>query len=305
MSHHDYRNDLAALARQSARDLPSLEATAGALRAALHARRRQDIGGFLMSTMHRTARHRWATTLALGLVATIVLFFVPVSYEVLRGHEVDVELPARGLDGVTLANFAAELGAVLETEDVAILSGPAHARPRLTAAVGERSRERVEALAATFAASLARRGVATGVAVRPLMERITGNIASATAQAVVEIRIDKEGSPDEIAAEVRAQLEAAGIEGAHVSVDPSGGCAQVSVQLPGEADGGLPEFRLSCGDAATCKTVEIAVERTADMTEEELIAEVERQLAEHGLSGSVSIAPGGLIQISVDDDCSD
>ena len=56
--------------------------------------------------------------------------------------------------------------------------------------------------------------------VEPVTERVTGNVYAMAANEIVEIRIDSEGLTDEeIEAEIRAQIEAAGFDACLVNVE--------------------------------------------------------------------------------------
>jgi len=262
-----------------------------------------------MSSLRNHDRSRWLTTGLAAAAAAAALLFVPVSYDTVVGHEVTLELRGAQMDVAQVKAIAAGLGSVLKSTDVAIrdvLSAPGapEALCRLTARVANRSKTQVERTAAAFAADLANRGLAADVGVTPVVEHVTGNVCMAAANAFVEIRIDAQGGTDEeVAAEIRSQLAAAGIEEANVSVDRTDGCCKIAIQIGPTGGRELPEIRCVSDGEPACVQKAIRVHRTPGMTDADVVADVERQLADQGITATVSMGPDGQIRIEALGDC--
>ncbi len=262
-----------------------------------------------MTTLGKTRGRRWVSTTLAPVAAIIALFFIPVSYDVVVGHEVSLDLHGASLDQVQAQSYATELGSAVGSDDVAVrqvmFSGPSNgSHYTVSARVKDRTRGRVEQVAADFAADLMQRGVQTNTNVRQLIERVTGSVCTAAASSMAEIWIETEGrSSDEILNDIQSQLSDAGLEDADVFVDTENGCCQISIQVPESHEGDLPELRCRDAEGETCQTVAINAERTAEMTDEDLIAEIERQLAEQGLSGTVTIDSEGRVHVEAGGGC--
>lgn len=308
MRDKDYRRDLEALRAASRRELPTRADSSRALQAMLEDRADRR-GGLLMTTLGKTHRRRWVSTTLAAVAAIIALFFIPVSYDVVVGHEVSLDLHGASLDQVQAQSLATELGAAVGSDDTSVrhvmFSGPSNgSRYTVSARVKDRTRGRVEQIAADFAAGLMQRGVQTNTSVRQLIERVTGSVCTAAASSVAEIWIDTEGrSPDEIAEDIQTQLSDAGLDDANVAVDMENGCCQISIQVPESHEGDLPEIRCRDAEGDACQTMPIEVHRTPEMSDEDIIAEIERQLAEQGLSGTVTIDSEGQVRVEMSGGC--
>lgn len=286
----------------------------------------------------RRLRGRPALTTIMGTaIMAAAMLVVPISYQQTIGHEVLLTVSGPSLNDDTARRVAGELKSALEAEDVTLAAAPAApvemkispasspsnpgtaappvkeaspaapAKPRyeLTARVPSPSRVNVEAAAAAFVRVLAERGMDAEVGIATLREEVSGNVYAMALDKAIEIRINRAGkSVDELAAEIRAQLEDAGLPNPHVKVSEDGEMMKIAVtacgdDLPCEE---LPEINLSFDgmdmDSPNART--IAVRRTPDMTDEDVIAEVTRQLREQGVDAEVTIVDG-RIQIEIND----
>jgi hypothetical protein len=299
-----YSVDLEALRSTSRRGLPDFAATTTTLLQFLENRKER---GVLMRFLRRLAeRPRVATALA-GCGLCAVLLFVPISYDKTVGHEVILEMPVSVLGEAAVEKIADDLGAVLGSEDVRIRLGTAKrsgiSNHSITARVAGGSRDALERETAALAARLAGSGVDAAFAVSPIVERVRGNVYLAAASTIIHIRAEDEyASADEMADDIRSQLEAAGMTDPDVEVDMSGGCTRICVRATsGAGDGELPEIRCEAADGAEKDCLKLEVRRTPGMSDADLIAEIERQLAEQGHSGTVILDENGCPKIEMDD----
>lgn len=140
---------------------------------------------------------------------------------------------------------------------------------------------------------------------RSSVERLPGSLFAYAVDRIIEVRVNREGkSPDQVAAEIRSQLEAAGIENPTVEYSESNGETTLRVQMQAMCEEGetveCPDVRIQVdgqpegdGDRREERHV-IKVNRTEGMTDDEIIAEVRRQMREQGMEGDVTIENGQI-----------
>ena len=210
--------DLAALARVTARDFPSLEDTVRA------ARRRRGFRweAWLMSNV-RIARSRpWITTALAGALAALALLVVPISYERIVGH--DVTLTLAGDPGAErIAAIATGLKQALHAEHVSVTTTSAGGiTTEMHASVPAHGRTATAAIARAFAAGLERNGIEARVAVAPRRQKVSGSLYAYAMDRVIEIDVDGK-SAGQLEAELKQRLAAAGMPDAEVSVTKTEG----------------------------------------------------------------------------------
>jgi hypothetical protein len=296
-----YAADSRAFRSASARNLPTPADTTRALLRALEDREK---GGILMRSIRGLRnRPRLATALATAGMAALLLF-VPISYQHTTGHEVTLELAAPGLTDEALTRIGQDLEHALGSGPVTVQRAPAPDLPAtLIARVDHRSRTGVRRQAAAFAAGLAGRGIETTASVSPLRETVRGNVYLAAASTIVNLRIETAGrSEAEVAEDVRAQLVEAGVPDPEVDVDLQGDCAKICIRAPRESCDELPDIECGTGDGSA-RAVKIKVHRTEGMTDADVIADVENQLAAQGLSGTVTLDADGLPRVEITGGC--
>ena len=237
-------SDLRALRDRSKRDLPTIDQTSQAL---WKRNLRRSEEGSLMKAIHSLKSHpAMATVLGIAVVAAVLLA-VPISYTKTTGYRATLEIS--DATGVDIKAVAGEFGKVLDTENVTVtvLSGGA----RILADLPARSAGRLEGITSGFAQALTERGIAAIAGVSPVTERVTGNVYAMAANEIIEIRINSEGLTDEeIEDEIRAQIEAAGLEACLVDVETSDGQKRIEIGIEQCAD-------QQTGDA--CKPVQIHI----------------------------------------------
>jgi hypothetical protein len=218
-------SDLKALSEQSKLNLPTIDQTARRLWK--HNLRRSEEGS-LMKVLHSLKSHP-ATTTVLGIVVVAaVLLAVPISYTKTTGYRATLEIS--DATGVDINAVAAEFGKVLDAEGVAVRAGAAGAS--ITAALPVRAAGRLEAVASGFAEALGRKGIPATAEVERVTERVTGNVYAMAANGIIEIRVNSEGKTDEeIEAEIRAQIEAAGLEACLVDVQSNDGEKRIEIGI--------------------------------------------------------------------------
>jgi hypothetical protein len=227
-------SDLRALRDRSKRGLPTIDRTAQALWK--HNLQRSEEGS-LMKAIHSLKSHpAMATVLGIAVVAAVLLA-VPISYTKTTGYRATLEIS--DATGVDLDAVAGEFGKALDTESVTVTVGCTGAR--ISAELPRRSVGMLGGITSGFAKALTERGIAAIAGVTPVTERVTGNVYAMAANGIVEIRVNSEGMTDEeIEDEIRAQIEAAGLEACLVDVETSEGQKRIEIgieQHPGDGTG--------------------------------------------------------------------
>jgi hypothetical protein len=310
-------DDLGSLRSRNGRDLPSIHDTA---RAARERSAGGIPGGNIMSLLRGMKARPWRTTAAAAAVVAAAMLIIPVSYERTVGHEVALKLASPSLDGDMIRKISAEVMAAFDAEGIRVSeTAPVNegrleiARCTLLADVPSRSTERVEALAAALARSLEARGIGADAVVSPKVERTSGSVY-AFAGDVIDIVINTEGkSAEDIEQEMRDRLEEAGIYDHEVDVELDGDEMKVRIKVEregeeGDEDGAEVRFRFEPvpEDAEQeAKRIEIKIRRTPDMTDEDVLADVRRQLEEQGYFGAEVTMENGSVKIvhpDIDDD---
>lgn len=320
------RADLDALARLSQHGLPPASTLPALLRAAEPAPRRPlrdaseppTLRGLFMDTLRRNPRPtRLGRTLlgALGscaLGAAVLLW--PISYERMVGHSVQLTvalgdkttapeeaarlLPPRGL--------AKQIKTALRADSVRVeLSrGEAGTQMTFTARVPQRSRAEVDVRTAALLKELQRELSTSSLAptlqvqVSERREQVSGRVYAMALDRLIQVRVDTSGKSDaEVTAEVESQLRAQGIAAPSVHFERRGDEKQLSI----EADTGdrkLQVIRKSPGSESVVEVTvgDIDTQREPGMTDDQLKAKIERQLAAKGLTGTVTVA-GDHIEI--------
>jgi hypothetical protein len=303
--------DLDALRAVTARDLPlSASTLVSTMTATSCARGRAPSAhpeGILMNAWRNSKNRPWLITALGTAMVALVLLFVPMSYNRLIGSELTLRLSNAEITPSAIREIASDLRAKLGAEKIRV-EADASAGLTLTAEIPDASWRRVGKLAVDYARGLADRGLQAAPRVRPHFEKVQGNVYAAIGN-LLEIRVQTEGKSDqEIAAEIRDQLLAAGMTDATVEVNRQDGHTEMRVEIQKNATGDegtpgecCPEFHITLdgkepGDPQTqeCK---VRVERTAGMTDQQVIDEVKRQLAEHGISDAEVFFENGKIQI--------
>jgi hypothetical protein len=289
--------DLEALGVVTSRDIPGIHDTASAVAdRAAHLTRE----GWLMKGMRFMKARPWMTTAAATAALAAVLLVVPVSYQRTVGHDVTLSL-AGTLDHDTMKKIAGELKTSIGADKVrmSLMDGTDGPVIELSVASPSRSGREVRARAAAFAKALESRGIHATAEVAARREKVSTNMYAYAMDQVVELRIDRAGrSPAEIEADIRSQLEAAGIENPSVSVTQEGDQTKIQIEAHDQdaADGGEREFRINLAGDGTApmgaKLHQFEVHRTPGMSDADVKADIERQMREAGVEGTVTVEDG-------------
>jgi hypothetical protein len=299
-----YSVDLEALRSTTRRGLPTLAVTTSSLLRSLENRKERSAW---MGFPRRLKEHPRAATLFAGCIVGVILLLVPISYDKTVGHEVSLQMPSSTLGEQAIGKIAGDLGDALRSDEVRISLGVANqggaAGPSITARVVGASREDLERETAAVAARLAGKGINATFAVSPIIERVRGNVYLAAASSIVRIRAHEEyASADEMVDDIRSQLEAAGVTDSEVSVDMSGGRTRICVRALSETPAGvLPEIQCETEPGVDEGCLKLQVRRTPGMSDADVIAEIERQLAEQGHSGEVTLDENGCPRIELEE----
>ncbi len=294
--------DLRALRSTRAHDLPTLDQTARSLRK-LGAE--NNPGGSLMTMFRKTRTRRGLLTAAATAVVAVALLFIPVSYQKTVGRDVALTLSGPALDASQLQKIAREFKASLGAESVALRMEDG-ASSVLTAKVSGPSGARADRVARAFARNLVERGFAADVRTTRRVERVLGSLYALAMNNIIEIRVSSDGKSEaQVADEIRGQLEAAGIE--HPVVDYKREGDRTTLLIEAQKTAGAGEDTTLCntdirvsvdGREPSPGQIErstVKVRRTPDMTDEQVIEEVQRQLREQGREADVSIENGRIV----------
>ncbi|MEW5702817.1 MAG: hypothetical protein AB1792_11400 [Candidatus Zixiibacteriota bacterium] len=272
------------------------------VKAVVEPERRHPMKSFVKNPL-ASARRRWSVSLAAAAVVLAFLVLVPFSYEHTVGTRLlmtsaDPEMAQVDLNALTERLAASGLGAV----NVA-WSNEAGGRA-LAYYVHGSSSDAMAAFAATRDLIPAEVG---NVMIAPWRVRESGSLLAQIGSRVVEISVSGEGkTEDEMAAEVRQQLEAQGIQAANVTVrkSQSDSCTTVQIGLSGDAGEGSVEAQLKCvvngaepGMGADGTIAAKVVLPDSTLTDDEKIAEIKRQLAAQGVQDATVTIENGMIKV--------
>ncbi len=241
----------------------------------------------------------WPATAVVAGILVVVSLFVPVSYQKTVGQDVTLTLARPGLDVGQLQKIASELKAALHAENFSFNQEASGAV--VTVQVPGRSALQVSRVAQAFAQGLTGRGIATTAQVTPRIKRVLGNVYAYAMDNIINIHVDSDGkTPAQVEAEIRGQLEAAGIENPSVEYRKEGGQTTLLIGMEKSAMSGdsasCPQVNVTVDGQEPCtpgeKRAEIRVKRTPGMSDQDMISEVQRQLREQGVDAEVTINNG-------------
>lgn len=323
--------DLEALASRSRRDVMPLTDTVQGLAGRRPKRPWEE--RLMASFKLLGARPRLAVAGAVVALAAVLLM-VPVSYQRVVGHDVALTLAGAGIDQSAVRGIATEFKTALD-------SGPVRVEARqdgaaatfiLSSRVPMRSGRSAEAIAQAFAHTLTGKGYTAEAAVTAVREKVSSNVYAMVADNVVRISVDGKNAA-EVEAEIAAQLAAAGVPDAQVSVTMDDDGSKIEIQVQAEHEGAVdamvgspPEIVLTAGgedlggeisdvkvkvrkvmsDAGNSliidvdrsgNTATVTVNQPETLSDGELIAEVQRQLVALGITDLSVSASEGRIQV--------
>jgi hypothetical protein len=293
--------DLQALHRITDADLPALGDTAHLLRESAPGRAGSlSEEGFWMKSRRVLSARPWVTAAVSVAVVATILGIIPVSYERTTGHDVVLRLADPAPDAAALDRIASEFKNALGASELRVhrsmLSEPG---TEIEVFAPSRSRHEVTRTAGAYAAVLGGRGIHAQAEVVPRRERVSSTVYALAMDRAIELRIDRAGkTPAQIEADVRSQLEAAGIQNPEVHVSEAAGQTRIEINSDSDEAGAKRDLKLEVNAGGTDPlnpTIHrFEVERKAGMTDAEVKADVERQMREAGVEGEVTVQNGQI-----------
>jgi hypothetical protein len=293
-------HDLDALRAVTARDLPSLETCARRIAARADSRE-----GIFMTTVEKLARRPLRATAAIAAAIAVALLFIPIPYERTAGQDVSITIAsdagANLAAGGDLRPIADAFRTATGAEQIRVLAG---GTTTLTARLPDRSRSEATAIARTFTRELAAKGLPATFEVTPWREKVSGNVYAQASARWREIRVDTQGrSEGEIEKDVVAQLERMGFTTSEVTFKRQAGQNELRMHAEGQSGGEKIEthvVRKGNGpeDAVAVPLPDPA--RLKGMTDEQIKAEIERELKAQGIENAQVIVSGGKVEVKAE-----
>jgi hypothetical protein len=236
--------DLEALRKQSARDVPDLDATIQTIR-----QRGVESNPWLWNfrrnvmALPHSIRTRPAVAAAVfGVLAVLVAMVVPVSYDKIVGQEVALTIAGKAIGRAEVAGFAQGLKTALGVNEVLVDAFSAKDGPRfvLHTTLPKRSGSEVQRATMDFAQALAAKGYSASVQVTPHRERVTYPAVAYAFDQIISISVDGKSSAA-LEREIKDRLAQAGVPDAQVSVTdaPQGG-HEVRLTVEHQQDASAP-----------------------------------------------------------------
>lgn len=291
--------DLESLRMVTERALPTIDDTARNLTASIVRSPRPTEEGFWMKSRRILSARRGLALAGAAVVVAAVLGVVPITYERTLGHEVTLTLAPPTPNADTIARIANQLEQTLEPKEFHTTPGLQAGEVVLSAWVPSQSGAVLDRTATAFANALSAQGVPARARVTARTQRMSTNVYAMAMNRVIDLHIDRAGrTPAAIEADVRAQLEAAGVQNPQVRVTQDGDQTQVDVQADAADATGRRELKLqmkASGDQPIDQRIHsFEVERKPGMTDADIKAEVERQMREAGVEGQVTVTNGRI-----------
>jgi hypothetical protein len=285
--------DLQALRAATNRDLPTIHDSARLARRATDTRE----GLFMKGIRFFGLRPILTTVVATAAVLTI-LFVIPISYQRTVGQDVTLTLAQAPQDAQALAGIAQEMKATFGAEGVRVMreASPAGTSVAFHAMTPVRSHSKADLTAQAFAAALRSKGFDAKTEVTPRTQRVATNVY-AWALDPIQLHIDRNGrSAGDIEADIRRQLESAGVQNAQVHVTQDGDQTQVKIEAHDQEGQAKRDFDIQLdgrGTGSMDPTIHrFEVKRTPGMTDADVKADIERQMRDAGVDGTVTVENG-------------
>ena len=280
--------DLEALRNESRRDMPSLDTTAPALH-----RPARSLEGVLTMTMRNLRSRPWWMAAATAAVIALALLFVPLSYQRTVGQEVTLTLADPNVDRATVERVAGALRTALGSQDMRVTRGD---QVTLQARVPARSAAEVARITGGLARTLGQQGISAHAAIAPWTEKVSGNVYALTANLVLRIPIEGRTAA-EIEQDARAQLEGAGIADPQVHVSRDGDRTEIQIDAEKGTSGAgdhqvIKIQEKSAGDVPELNVQLFDTDGLKGKSDAEIKTEIERQLCERGVEGTVTVEHG-------------
>ncbi|HEX7879311.1 MAG TPA: hypothetical protein VF720_07870 [Candidatus Eisenbacteria bacterium] len=235
--------------------------------------------------------------------AVVAMLVVPFSYQKTTAYDVVFHLD--GAAPAVTASLSSALQQSLSPESVNSNS-PGDGTVTLTARVPVEKAAGLAVHAASFANVLAARGLSVTHEVVPVRETVSGNLYAMTTSGAVRVDITTTGrTPEEMEADVRRQLEAAGIANAEVTINKDG--TQTTIQVMAHQDENSGEaheprdFNFTFDGQAPdpSKTAQIRIDNSGHtMSDAQIKETIESQLASQGHPATVVVSGGKIVSVT-------
>jgi len=244
----------------------------------------------------------WLAPLA-AAAAVVAMLVVPFSYEKTTAYDVVFHLD--GASPAVTASLSSAIQQSLAPESVNANSG-GDGTVTLTARVPLDKAAGLAVHAASFANVLAARGLPVTHEVVPVKEMVSGNLYAMTTSGTVRVDITTTGrTPAEMEADVRRQLEAAGIANAEVAVSQDGKQTTIQVMAHHDENAGesheARDFEITMDGQAPdpAKTAQIRIDNSDHhMSDAEIKQTIESQLAAQGHPATVVVSGGKVVSVT-------
>ena len=287
--------DLRTFGSATARDLPTLDATASAVRRNLPSPNRRSFNLGDLRKRPALATLTGATALA------IVSIFVPVSWERTVGHDVTLELAGQPSES-RIQDIVADLRQSLAADGVKVSVRDGVCR--LEAATSDASRSRVDAAMIQLGNELAQKGLRTSVRVEPRVEMTSGSVWAFAGERVVELSIQAAGrSAAEVENDIRQQLRNAGFDEANVSVQLADERTEIRIDCGTEGAEGEPREQMQVQvrrEGGGDEPIQVSLprfERPDGMSDEEFRNHIVTELRARGVENPEVTVNGDQVEI--------
>ncbi|MGH2570398.1 MAG: hypothetical protein ACRDGR_04190 [bacterium] len=288
--------DLRAFRSATARDLPTLDATASAVRRSLPSSNRKR--SFTLGDLKKRPA---LATLAGATALAIASIFVPVSWERTVGHDVTLELAGQPSES-RIQEVVGDLRQSLAADGVKVTVRDGVCR--LEAATSDASRGRVDAAMIQLGNELAQKGLRTSVRVEPRVEMTSGSVWAFAGERVVELTIQRAGrSAGEIESDIRQQLQSAGFANADVSVELADERTEIRIDCGTAGAEGEPKEQIQLQlrrEGGGDDPIEVSLpqfERPAGMSDDEFRNHIVAELRARGVDNPEVTVNGDQVEI--------
>jgi len=257
-----------------------------------------------MTTVDKLARRPLRATAAIAAAIAIALLFIPIPYERTAGQDVSVTIT-----GDAAASLAAtgELRPITDAfrtatgvEQIRVMAGES---TTFSARLPDRSHSEATAIARAFAHELSAQGLAATFDVTPWREKVSGNVYAQASARWREIRVQTQGrSEAEIERDVAAQLQQLGFKNPEVTFKRSGTGNQFDMKAQ-NGDEHIVTHIQRKGEKGAEEPVTVGLpdfSHLKGMTDEQIKAEIERELKARGIENPTVIVQGGKVEVKAE-----
>ncbi len=283
----------------------------------------------IMSIFNLLTKRRSLTAAVVAVAVALALLVVPISYARTVGWDTELTLAGPALKLEQIKPVAEQMKALLNTDGVAVRleKGPKGQKVSLSTFVSAEQNADAVATIEAFARSLKAKGFVARTTVMPKVEQVSSNVYAMAQDKIITISKDGK-TPEELEEEILAQLEAAGVSYAEVSVTEEDGRTKIKVEAEcecgdegcEEGHGSFPKLVVTSNEPDTeehhrimireeieetedgttliialaidDKKVELRVANPQEMSDEDLADQVTELLSQQGIEAVVTATDG-------------